>query len=60
MARKATGSVVVRAGARGKTYALRFRAYGERRYQTLGLDMEGWTRRRAEEELENVLASIRR
>jgi integrase len=40
--------------------ALRFHAYGERRYLTLGLASEGWTRKRAEEELQNVLADIRR
>lgn len=45
---------------RGRTYALRFRAYGERRYLTLGTGEEGWTRQRAEEELANVLADVRR
>jgi hypothetical protein len=40
----------------GRTFALRFRAYGKRRYLTLGTADEGSTRRRAEEELENVLA----
>jgi Phage integrase central domain len=44
----------------GRTFALRFRAYGKRRYLTLGTADEGWTRRRAEEELENVLADVRR
>ncbi len=29
MARKATGTVVERAGAKGRTFALRFRAYGD-------------------------------
>ena len=36
MARPATGQVVERDGARGISYALRFRAYGKRRYITLG------------------------
>jgi integrase len=44
----------------GRTFALRFRAYGKRRYLTLGAVEEGWTRRRAEEELQNVLADVRR
>jgi integrase len=39
---------------------LRFRAYGKRRYVTLGAAGDGWTQRRAEEELANVLADVRR
>ena len=34
---------------RGRVYALRFRAYGKRRYLTLGTSDEGCTRQRAEE-----------
>jgi hypothetical protein len=49
-----------RSGVRGKVYALRFQAYGQRRYLTLGAATEGWTRRRADEELKNVLADVRR
>ncbi len=60
MARQATGQVLVRKGTAGRTYALRFRAYGRRHYLTLGTDAEGWDRRRAEVELENVLADARR
>jgi integrase len=60
MARTATGQVVERDGARGITYALRFRAYGSREYVTLGCVADGWTRRKAEEELTNVLADVRR
>ena len=37
MARKATGQVIERDGKRGRTYALRFRAYGERQFLTLCL-----------------------
>ena len=44
----------------GRTFALRFRAYGKRRYITLGTADEGWTRAKAEEELANVLADVRR
>jgi hypothetical protein len=40
------------------TFALRFRAYGTRQYLTLGT--KGWTRQRAEEELANLLADVRR
>ncbi|MBS1887569.1 MAG: site-specific integrase [Actinobacteria bacterium] len=45
---------------RGRTYTLRFLAYGERRYLTLGCETEGWDRGRAEEELANILADVRR
>jgi hypothetical protein len=37
-----------------------FKNYGKRRYLTLGTDAEGWDRSRAEEELQNVLADVRR
>jgi len=60
MARKATGQVIERESANGTTYALRFRAYGERRFLTLGSTAEGWDRPRAEVELQNVLADVRR
>jgi integrase len=60
MPRPATGQVVQRGTQRGWVFALRFRAYGERHYVTLGAAEEGWTHQRAEEELENVLADVRR
>lgn len=60
MARPATGQVLERAGKRGRTFALRFRASGQRQYVTLGTADEGWTRARAEAELANVLADVRR
>jgi integrase len=52
--------VIERKGVRGTTYALRFRAYGKRRYITLGGPEEGWMRELAEAELQNVLADVRR
>jgi integrase len=60
MPRPATGQVLERHGRGGRTYALRFRAYGRRQYVTLGSAEDGWTRTRAETELENVLADVRR
>jgi integrase len=60
MSRPATGQVIERRGKRGRTFALRFRAYGRRRYLTLGTRDEGWTPAKAELELENVLADVRR
>lgn len=60
MPRAATGQVVIRERARGRVYGLRFRAYGERHYLTLGTDAEGWDHERAGIELENVLADVRR
>ncbi len=60
MAREATGQVVTRNGKRGITYAARVRAYGERHYLSLGYSWDGYTHRRAETELQNILADIRR
>jgi integrase len=60
MARKLTGQVLALDRKSGRVYALRFRAYGKRRYVTLGTRDEGWTRQKAEEELSNILADVRR
>ena len=60
MARHATGQVIVRDRARGRVFGLRFRAYGERHYITLGSEADGWTQQRADVELANVLADVRR
>jgi integrase len=59
MGRRATGQVVERRTKRGVVYALRFYAAGGRRYETLGTAEEGWNRRRAEDELASVMASVR-
>jgi integrase len=56
MSRPATGQVIERRGKRGRTYALRFRAYGHRHYLTLDVT----THAEAEAELANVLADVRR
>jgi integrase len=60
MAGKARGQVLELDRSGGRTFALRFRAYGKRRYLTLGTAAEGWSRRKAEDELANVLADVRR
>lgn len=60
MATKTSGKVLERQWKRGRGYALRFSAYGKRRYLTLGFERDGWTPERAEEELQNVLADVRR
>ncbi len=59
MARPSSGEVLERPTGSGRTYALRFRALGERQYVTLGTDREGWTRHRAEQELADTLAAVR-
>lgn len=59
MARRSTGQVVERRTKRGVVYALRFTAAGDRRYETLGTDTQGWNRRKAEDELAAVMASVR-
>lgn len=57
MARRATGSIVEHAGADGQTYyALRFRAYGERQYVSLG----AVGREAAELRLRHTLADVER
>jgi integrase len=60
MARPAKGQVLERKGKRGRVYALRFYAYGRREYVTLAAADDGWTRQKAEAELANVLADVRR
>ena len=60
MPRPATGQVVEKTTKRGTVYALRFRAYGQRRYITLGSRDEGWDHKRAETELRHVLADVER
>src|ERR1700752_3196175 len=60
MGREMGGQVLQLDRKTGRIFALRFRAYGKRRYLTLGTAEEGWTRQRAEEELQNVLADVRR
>jgi integrase len=54
------GQVLERDEPRGTVFALRFMAGGKRRYQTLGTAEQGWTRGRADVELQNVLADVRR
>lgn len=60
MARQPTGQVVVPDGKRQRSWAIRFRAYGERRFVTLGRPEDGWSRQRAERELRHVLADVER
>ena len=61
MARPSTGHVVEREVVKGgRMYAVRFSAYGKRRYVTLGTVGEGWNRSKAETELTNILADVRR
>src|SRR4051794_14488654 len=60
MARPASGQVVIRTRKAGTNYALRFHACGQRQFVTLGSSADGWTHARAEEELQNVLADVRR
>ena len=51
MGRSPGGQVLRRETTKGVTWALRFQAYGSRRYLTLGPELDGWNRRLAEEEL---------
>lgn len=58
MPRKATGQVIE--PSEGRSWAIRFRAYGKRRYVALGAAEDGWNRKRAEAELRHVLADVER
>jgi integrase len=58
MARRATGQVIEPKD--GRAWAIRFRAYGKRRYVALGTADEGWTREKADAELRHVLADVER
>jgi integrase len=60
MARRSTGGVVIDTRRKSPVFALRFRAYGQRQYVTLGSAAEGWTRDKAETELRHVLADVER
>jgi len=57
MGRPATGSVITPT-AKQPCFGLRFRAYGNREYLTLGRPEDGWTRLRAEHELAAVLRDV--
>jgi integrase len=60
MATKSKGQVLTRDWKAGRGFALRFTAYGVRRYITLGFERDGWNYERAEEELANIMADVRR
>lgn len=56
----ATGQVVDKLTRSGRSFALRFRAYGERRFVHLGYEKDGWTPGRADDELALIMAQVRR
>jgi integrase len=58
MPRKPTGSIVE--PKRGRAWAIRFRAYGQRHFVSLGKPEDGWNRERAATELRHVLADVER
>jgi integrase len=60
MARPAKGSVVETSTKDGRSFAIGYRAQGQRWYETVGTSAEGMTHRRAQEELDNVLSDVRR
>jgi integrase len=57
--RHAPGQVLERKRGREVVFAIRFRAYGRRHYESVGRRSEGCTRRDAEERLKDVLAQVR-
>lgn len=60
MGERCENNVLERPLGGSKVFALRFRAYGRRRYLTLGTPDEGWTRRRGEEEMDVIRAEVER
>jgi integrase len=58
-ARAPKGEVIRNPVRGGYSFALRFAAYGKRRYVTLGRPQDGWTERRAQDELLSTLAAVR-
>lgn len=60
MGERCENNVLERPFGGSKVFALRFRAYGRRRYLTLGTPDEGWTRRRGEEEMDVIRAEVER
>lgn len=58
MAPRPIGQIIEKTTREGRTYALRFRAYGRRHLVTLGSTSGGWDRRRAEAELRHVLSDV--
>jgi integrase len=59
MARRPTGQVIPPEGQQ-RGWAVRFTAYGKRRFVTLDRPEDGWGRERAEAELRHVLADVER
>jgi integrase len=59
MSRRVKGEIIPRPGKTGTGYMLRFTAYGERHCVTLN-SRDGWTEAKAEVELANLLADVRR
>lgn len=59
-ARVGTGGITTKETQLGTSYNARFRALGKRRSVLLGYSAHGMTPRRAEQELQNILADVRR
>lgn len=59
MGRRATGRTIPTTSTRGRGWAIRFTAYGQRRYLTLGDEADGWTESKARDELDATLALVR-
>lgn len=61
MVKRARGEIRVHERVRDgkKTFSIRFRVNGKRQIMTLGTDADGWTYRKVERKLEDVLAEVR-
>jgi hypothetical protein len=60
MGRRATGQIITTPNEHGTSYAVRFTAFGKRRFQTIGHSADGMTRADAERELQHIMADVQR
>lgn len=60
MARAPSGTIIEDRRGDEVRFAIRFPAYGRKEYVKLGSKADGWTRARAQQELDNILADVRR
>jgi integrase len=58
MARRPSGQLYRNRTKDGWTYGVRFRWNGKRRYRTIGHSQDGWTKKKAEVEIERLMAAL--
>lgn len=56
--RRPTGQIYTNRTKAGRSYGVRFRWNGRRHYRTIGHSADGWTKRKAEAEIERLMAAL--